>query len=139
MAQPFNIDRLPARLMQARASERFVPLVDASEPSWTPAFNACHSNVERWVQRHAGFRVVRGWLVFDFARASNELIGIVRFVAHSVLQGPGENLLDITPSRARGVYPFVGHPGTDEEYAEIVEILGITQIDCRTSMSHNCE
>lgn len=139
MAHAFNIDGLRARLMRARATERFVPLVETSEPGWTPSFNACHRNVDWWVERHAGFRPVRGWLVFDFARASSELIDIVRFTAHSVLQGPGETLFDITPSRARGVYPFIGHPGTSEEYAEIVEILGIAYVDCRRSMSHNCE
>jgi hypothetical protein len=131
MARPFNIDGLQARLMHARATERFVPLVETSEPSWTPAFNACHSNVDWWVQRHAGFRAVRGWLVFDFSRASTELIEVVRFVAHSVLQGPDETLIDITPTLAKRRYPFIVHPGGSNEYAQIVQGQGIAYVDCR--------
>lgn len=135
MEQSFDIDDLRRRLVGARATERFVPLVDASAPGWTPSPRSCHSNVDWWAARHPGFTAVRGWLVFDFSRASTELIDVVRFAAHSVLQGPDETLIDITPTRAKGRYPFIAHPGEGDEYAQIVQRRGIAYVDCRRSMS----
>lgn len=135
MAHPFDIDELRQRLMSARSAERFVPFVEHAEPGWAPAPCCCHSNVDWWAARHEDFIPVRGWLVFDFSRASTELIDVVRFTAHSVLQGPDEALIDITPTRAKARYPFVLHPGTPDEFGKIVEILGLAYIDCHRSMS----
>ncbi len=133
MARTDDIDDLGRRLMQARAAERFVPYVEAREVDWAPLAQDCHRTVEQWAARHGGFAAVRGWLVFDFARVSLDLIGLVRFAAHSVLQAPDEKLIDITPSRAAGRYPFVVHPGTQGEFLALVEWLGIAYVDCRKS------
>ncbi len=135
MACTYEFSDLRGRLMRARQAERFVPYAEPHEPGWSPAEQRCHENVAWWTSRHEGFTAVRGWLVFDFARASVGLIPVVRFTAHSVLQGPDETLTDITPTRAIGRYPFVLHPGDPEEFVELVEGLDIGYIDCHTSMS----
>lgn len=122
---------LGERLMRARQAERLIPYAPRTTSDWQPAAQLCHENVRWWVARHEACSPAYGWLVFDFARASLDIIDIVRFAAHSVLHDPQVGLIDITPSRGAGRYPFVLHPGPAEEFAELVERRGASFIDCR--------
>ncbi len=124
--------RLDHRLMHARKAERLVPYAIRATSDWKPTPQLCHENVRWWVARHEGCSIAAGWLVFDFSRASNGVIDIVRFVAHSALYDPQDGLIDITPSRGAGRYPFVLHPGPAGEFAELVS-AGTTFLDCRAA------
>jgi hypothetical protein len=77
--------------------------------AWSEARpNFCHQNCESFVQRFAGYEVVRGWLVF----------GGNWFAPHSVVRHTSSGrLIDITPDPSNsGAIPFVEHRGAEENF-----------------------
>lgn len=99
---------LAARLSRATANLRVIePLPRlADDPEPTPS--QCHQNAKAYAERHAGYRVVRGWLVSG---------GV--FDAHSIVELSDGRLVDPTPLAIRP--PFLRHPGPDSEFDAILE------------------
>jgi hypothetical protein len=58
---------------------------------WAPEPQACHANADRWVAKHVGWAVARGW-VLQYS-VPGEGAG---YVAHSVVADPAGRLLDVT-------------------------------------------
>jgi hypothetical protein len=121
---------LASRLLQARRAARLVAFRNVATPLWTPKRGQCHRNVAEFVTGYPDYYTVRGWLIFDLQRGSGGLLSAVRFLAHSIARN-GDTLIDITPSRGAGRYPFIVHPGPDAEFDTLVEAQGIVSIDCR--------
>jgi hypothetical protein len=59
---------------------------------WKPKVAECHANVDYWVDHHAEYTVVRGWLAY--MGGGTDFHG---YTAHSVLRDPCGELVDITP------------------------------------------
>ena len=64
----------------------------------------------------------RGWLYFDF----NDILPLVKFVAHSALKDMEGTLYEITPVQVIQQYPFIFAEESEEEYASLVE-SGVTE------------
>jgi len=92
---------------------------------WEPQPNMCHHNVSTWCRHMSEYKAVRGWLYFDLPG-----LNYVKFLAHSAVQTPDGELLDITPSDASRDYPFIKSGLSEEKYAELVEIRGFGEIHC---------
>jgi len=90
---------------------------------WQPRQNMCHHNATEWCELKPEFTPVRGWLYFDLPGLPN-----VRFVAHSVIRTPSGELSDITPHNATQDYPFLASGLTEEEFAHVVDELGIKEL-----------
>jgi hypothetical protein len=114
-----------ARLYERRNEGIIVPGGRLADSNWQPAFNDCHANVNALCEADPRYRPVRGWLYFDF----NNDLSFVRFTAHSVVMDEHDKLWDITPSRASQPYPFIRAEGTDDEFAQIVEVRGLGNLD----------
>jgi len=97
-----------------RASGVLVPCEPRETVNWKPSPRDCHRNSDRYAIENAGHQPVRGWLIFD-----DSDIGLYRFLAHSVVEGPDGKLFDLTPSRAPRP-PFVRHEGPEGEFEAIV-------------------
>jgi hypothetical protein len=90
----------------------------------------CHTNADRFVAANEGYRVVRGWLFFDFRAAA--LMGLeptVRFTAHSLVESTSGERYEITPSPASQCYPFIEHPFGNEDFDRLVQDRQISHID----------
>jgi hypothetical protein len=83
--------------------------LEEHEPPAQPA--QCHENVRAYVARHPNCRPVRGWLIGDHCT-------FVYFNAHSLVEAEDGRLIDITPSQPP--CPFLRHPGSDEEFRDVV-------------------
>ena len=77
------------------------------QPEEGAAYNQCHDNAEAYVREHAGFSVVRGWLIEDFA-------DFTYFNAHSVVRSSSFDLFDPTPMRQHCL--FLIHEGDAEDF-----------------------
>jgi hypothetical protein len=88
-----------------------------------PLANMCHHNVTDWCESEPTYQAVRGWLYFDLPGCS-----VARFVAHSVVHAPDGELYDITPSNASQDYPFLKGKLSEEEFAELVEKRGYSNL-----------
>ena len=123
---------LAADLYRRRGESVIAPYVQRSIESWKPEPKQCHRNVDIWVAGAPGSRAVRGWMLFDVAEASLGLLNYVLFEAHSVVEENGP-LVDIAPSSASRRYPFIRHPGDDQDFKKLVEHVGIStiQFKCR--------
>ncbi len=95
---------LGARLDARRAEGLLVHL----QPAEGAAYNQCHENAEAYVDKHEGFRVVRGWLIEDFD-------SFTYFNAHSVVRDSSGELFDPTPMRQHCL--FLLHDGDEEDFA----------------------
>ncbi len=84
--------------------------------------NMCHHNVTELHEFDNNYIRVRGWLYFkDFNK----------FVSHSVVKTPEGKLVDITP-RSSCIFqdhPFLEGNLTEEEYINLVEIQGYSEIN----------
>jgi hypothetical protein len=90
----------------------------------------CHTNADRFVAENEGYRVVSGWLFFDFRPAV--LMGLeptIRFTAHSLVQSASGERYEITPSPASQCYPFIEHPFGNEDFDKLVKRRGLSHID----------
>ncbi|MEY8210911.1 MAG: hypothetical protein RPT00_01510, partial [Gammaproteobacteria bacterium] len=81
--------------------------------------------VSDWCENNPAYTPVRGWLYFDLPGLPQ-----VKFVSHSVVRAPDNELYDITPSNASKDYPFVEGNLSEEEYADLIGIKGVTEIVC---------
>lgn len=131
-----DIGPIAKALWAARSSGVIVPRVNVTFLSGSPAINRCHANVARWVQQNPVDKAVTGWLVFDL-----ELAGWLTgqephfdFLAHSVVEKPDGTLADITPvyDPAARTYPFIRHPGTNDEFHELVDTYNCSRIKLLT-------
>ncbi len=86
---------------------------NAGESDWSPKPKYCHDNVAAWVSRCPQHKRIRGYVIFDL----RPILGVWQVQAHSVVELEDGSLIDITPSGASQLYPFVRHIGTDEEFA----------------------
>ena len=69
--------------------------------------------------------VVPGWLYFSF----NGLFDYVRFTAHSVVRRKDGQLLDITPTQAFALYPFLPAEESADMYYSWVTGGGVAHLD----------
>lgn len=122
---PADMVPYAARLYERREEGVIVPGGRLVDCNWQPAFNDCHANVSALCAADPRYRPVRGWVYFHF---DNQL-SFVRFTAHSVVVDEQGRLWDITPTRASQRYPFVRAEGTDDEFAQIVEVRGLGNLD----------
>jgi hypothetical protein len=135
LKQPDIITQLAKTLYDLRGTGRTIQFVsvgigNGSAPDdWRPAPRCCHANVETWVMRSPQYAIVRGWVVFD--QTDERLVPRPRFhfVAHSVIRTPDGKLLDITPSDISQSYPFICHPGKNDEFDELRRMYQIIFID----------
>jgi hypothetical protein len=70
--------------------------------------NFCRDNAEACVLEHQSCKLVRGWLIEEFATWNY-------FIAHVVVQHPNGSLTDPTPMR--GQHRFIPHDGGEEDFA----------------------
>jgi hypothetical protein len=119
-----------ARSVVARGSEAvIVPFRQVGmtgnqgEPDWHPRPKFCHDNVAIWVARSPQHKHIRGYLIFDL----RFLFGFWR-----VVELEDGALIDITPSGASQLYPFVRHTGTEEEFAEMACVIVVDVPDTAT-------
>ena len=104
-----------------RADVVTVPFAEVSIGNWKPEIAKCHANVDRWVADNPGCQAVRGWISYiSFGPAGEQL------TAHSVVQKPDGNLIDITPvepGQPRGGV-FVEHQGDPAEFFDMIQSAG---------------
>jgi len=81
---------------------------------WEPQEKMCHHNVSFWCDSDEKYKPVRGWLYFDLPD-----LEYVKFVAHSAVLTPENEIFDITPSSASQDYPFLPSGLSDEEFEKI--------------------
>ncbi len=91
--------------------------------------NFCHENAADYASKNSGWKVVYGWLIFDFEADTQGLLTVVRFNPHSIVENQGGERVDVTPSRASRRYPFLDHVGTPSDFARIVESNRISVIE----------
>jgi hypothetical protein len=120
--QELSLDVLEiAKSVIARRSEAvFVPfrsvgMSEDGKPDWRPRPKYCHDNVAAWVYRSPLDKHARGYVICDL----RAIIGVWQVQAHSVVELEDGTLIDITPSGASQLYPFVRHVGSEEEFAEM--------------------
>ena len=94
--------------------------VEINPPDWQPAANMCYQNATDFYCRDPRYQPVRGWLYFDLADAED----YVFFIGHSAIEIPEGELWDITPLNAIQQYPFISSGLAEENFAELVDILG---------------
>lgn len=90
---------------------------------WSPQENMCHHNVTKFCDSNPDYIPVRGWLYFDLPG-----LNVAKFLSHSVVRAPNGTLYDITPSNATARYPFLAANLTADEYAELVEVQGVSEL-----------
>lgn len=101
---------LAARVSEGIPLERWCAWPD----DWVPEPQACHANADRWIARHTGWAVARGWVLQYGVPGAG-----AAYVAHSVVTDPAGRLLDVTLHDA--VLPrFLAHLGDLEVYAQRV-------------------
>jgi hypothetical protein len=91
--------------------------------------NFCHKNAADYAAKNPGWKVVHGWLIFDFEADTHGLLTLVQFNPHSILENQDGERLDVTPSRASRRYPFLDHVGTPLDFARIVDGNSICVIE----------
>ena len=114
------------RRLFARRSEAVIANYEqVSVGDWQPTEHECHANVTYWCEFNTNYKVVRGWLYFDFGNCMR----FVRFTAHSVVEDENGLLIDITPTKASTLYPFIRAEEDEEAFACLIMDYGMTNID----------
>jgi hypothetical protein len=98
-------EELTAALESRRSEALCVP----HEPYPKAKPNDCHENARLYADEHPGCSLIRGWLIEQF-------VGWNYFVAHTLIELLDGSWIDPTPMC--GQYPFVRHPGNDEDFEE---------------------
>jgi hypothetical protein len=89
--------------------------------------------VDRWVAENSYLKSVRGWLVFDFRPVIYRLVvprPKLDFLAHSLIEKPDGELIDITPAwrETADTYPFIRHTGRNAEFEEIIAQYNLARL-----------
>jgi hypothetical protein len=106
-----------AQALYARVAEGVVvPRVEVEVDGWKPSPNVCHENVFTWVDKAPGDKAMHGWLYFDFV----DMLPMVRFTAHSVIETADHQLIDITPTPIPRQYPFIRASIPEDEFGQMV-------------------
>jgi hypothetical protein len=122
------LTELAKQLYDLRHTGQLVPFVsvgigDGSQPDdWRPAQHDCFNNTRTWVTNTQGYSAVYGWVMFRHP--------LIHFAAHAVILRPDGRLMDITPSGASQSYPFIRHPGSDEEFRQVASQFDPDQPVC---------
>lgn len=125
-----SLDALAKRLYAAHPSAVPLGYAEAAiEGVWKPEPKKCHENASTWAANNQGWSAVRGWSVLDLTNAFLILKPVVHFVAHSAVRDPYGKLWDITPADILQPFPFFPHPGTDEDFQELVEVHKLATVD----------
>jgi hypothetical protein len=117
------------RLLEAPCS----PIRPLAVGAWTPEPQRCHDNVAHWVRIHPESAAIHGWLYMDMSLIC-AAAGVPRWLdllPHSVVRLGDRRLVDITPRHplaSSDPYPFIAHPGTDEEYFAFVDGRSIARV-----------
>jgi hypothetical protein len=87
---PAEMLALARKLYTRRATGTVVPYkqLDSNHTE-----GQCHQNAGIWASDNAGWKVVHGWLVFDFERDTLGLVPLVWFNPHSVVEDPTARVL----------------------------------------------
>lgn len=127
--------------MQRVGEARVVEKLDVRVGDWKPQRNMCHHNVTYFCEHNPDWVPVRGWLYFDL-----QGLDISKFVSHSIVRDSAGAYWDITPLVASQDYPFVTSNLSEDEYADLVEIQGCSELcpkkrfmilkDRRSGLSH---
>jgi hypothetical protein len=116
---------LARRLYDRRQEAVVVPFRNCSSEAFQPAEQDCHRNVDLWCKAHPSHVPVRGWVVFEVYT----LLGLCRFVPHSVVGDEDRILFDLTPSRASRRYPFLKDELIEEEYVLLITSRRLLHLD----------
>lgn len=100
------------RISEARILKREKVKVE----NWEPTARMCHDNVDTFCDYKPDHTPVRGWLFFELKGLNK-----VKFNAHSVVQTPQGDLIEITPSNASKEYPFIKSALSDDDYIDIIK------------------
>jgi hypothetical protein len=109
---------LARQLYRRRAAGIVIPYRNLDE---SHTEGQCHQNAGLWARENPGWKVVHGWLIFDYEKTSRGLVPLVNFNPHSVVEDPGGERFDPTPSRASARYPFLEHEGTAQDFIRLVQ------------------
>jgi hypothetical protein len=126
-AEPENeLLTLARRLYSRRATGVIVPykMLDSRHVEWD-----CHQNAGIWTRDNPGWKVVHGWLVFDFTLIPVLPLRFVRFNPHSVVEDKDGSRVDVTPSRASQRYLFLDHEGPPDDFIRVVQGNAMIHID----------
>lgn len=121
-----NLVKELSRLLPAAKVYPFTPLFSGARE------HQCHDNADQFVAVNEGYRVVRGWLYFDFREHAVLLFGsepFIRFSAHSLVQDVRGERYEITPSKASQPYPFIEHPFGKDDFDKLVDGRQLSNID----------
>jgi len=124
--EPSELLVLARQLYARRASAVVVPY-EMLDPQHVEG--QCHHNAGVWARYNPGWKVVHGWLVFDYETTSFGLLRSVQFNPHSVIEDSNGVRVDPTPSRASKRYPFLDHEGAVEDFVRIVQDGSLVCID----------
>ena len=110
---PTELPDYSGSLIEHLRDAAFVQRASVRIGEWVPIAHDCHVNAGEFCSRSRGYTHVRGWLYFDFGEYA--LLN-----AHSVVQGPDGNLIDITPTHADSINPFISDLNSPEEYDRLI-------------------
>lgn len=110
---------------------KLVPKVIVCTVDFKPAPNNCHVNCMEWALRNDGHKMATGWWVMD----QRQMLGHVRFFAHSVMADQDLSLYDITPGEQREKYAFLLSDLNADDYQRmeqtLIETYGVSMFDAR--------
>jgi len=109
---------LTARLATSVPIRRFIPW----PAGWQPRPGDCHRNVELWISKHAGWRILRGWIVNYVGSDSS-----TNYASHSVVVDANGELWDVTTNDVEA-RRFLAHIGSIDEYLVNVDARRWAQI-----------
>jgi hypothetical protein len=93
---------------------------------WEPTPHNCHSNVDTWLSNRPAsspkYSSVFGFVIVPPMPIWRPYWDVI---AHAVIEAEDGALMDITPSRAEYVYPFVRHVGTVEEFQMFSDAVSV--------------
>src|SRR5712692_7075966 len=95
-----DLNALHQALYKRRSKAVTIPFTEMEMASGPPLPHECHDNCHRWIRENPIYKVIPGWLVFDFNEITMGMNPFCRFTAHSVIEAPDGTLMDITPSQA---------------------------------------
>ena len=110
---PTELPEYSGPLIERLGDAVFVQRARVTVGEWTPVAHDCHVNVGEFCSRCPGYTHVRGWLYFDFG--SYALLN-----ANSVVQEPNGKVIDITPTLAESINPFIADLSAPEEYDRLI-------------------
>lgn len=93
----------------------------------------CHQNAGLWARNNSGWKVVHGWLVFDYTRLEPAILSMVQFNPHTIVENADGARFDPTPSRASKRYPFLEHDGSPDDFIRTVQAGFLVQINYHVS------